>query len=168
MAKKKNWVLIVLGIVIFVVIVGVALIGGFAYYMYRQMDVTTETAGRLDEEFAKVRERFQGQTPYVEMSDVEHGEGKVHRELEKAERTPLTRLRVVVYDPSEKKLVRLAIPFWLLRLSGNKPINLRSGGSGFDPGVRLTITSEDLERRGPGLVLDTEGRRGERVIIWSE
>ncbi len=168
MAKKKNWALIILGIVIFVVIVGVAAIVGFGYFMYRQMEFSTTTTGNPAQEFAEVEARFQGQTPYVEISDADRAEGVVHHELEKTERTPLKRLRVVAYDEREKKLVRVTIPFWLLRLGGNKPINLRSGGSGFDPGVRLTVTSEDLERRGPGLVLDTEGRHGEKVIVWAE
>jgi hypothetical protein len=168
MAKKKNWALIILGIVIFVVIVGIAAIVGFGYFMYRQMEFSSTTTGNPEKEFAEVQARFQGQTPYVEVSDAERAEGTVHRELEKPERTPLKDLRVVAYDAREKRLVRVTIPFWVLRLGGNKPINLRSGGSGFDPGVRLTITSEDLERRGPGLVLDTVGRHGERVIVWAE
>jgi hypothetical protein len=166
--KKKNWALIILGIVILVVILGIAAVVGFGYFMYRQMEISTTTTGNPEQEFADVGARFQGQVPYVELSFDGQEKAVVHRELEKPTRTPLKHLRMVAYDEREHRLVRLTIPFWLLRLGGNKPINLNSGGSGFDPGFRLTITSEDLERRGPGLIIDTVGRRGERVILWAE
>ncbi len=167
--KKKNWLLIILGIVIFVVIVGVAALAGGLYWMFRQMDFKTSTTGDSQQQFETIRARFQGQVPYVEMTlNDDREEAKVHRELEKPTKTSLSRLHVAVYDEREHRFVQMGLPFWLLRLSGDRPINLRHGGSGFDPGVRLTITTEDLERRGPGLVLDTTGRHGERVLIWSE
>jgi hypothetical protein len=169
MAKKKNWLLIILGIVIFVVIVGVAAVVGFGYWMYKQMDVSVTTSGNPQQDFADERARFQGQVPYVEVTFADGREdATVHHELEKPTRTTLTKLHVVIFAERENRVVRMALPFWLLRLGGNKPVNLRQGSSGVDPGVRLTVTTEDLERRGPGLVLDTVGRRGEHVLIWSE
>jgi hypothetical protein len=169
MAKKKNWLLIILGIVIFVVIVGVALLVGGAYWFYRQMDIQTTTSPDAQQRFEAVRARFEGQVPYLQVAVTDnHEETTVHRELEKPTRTTLTRLRLAVYDEREHRFVEMGLPFWLLRLGGNKPVNLRQGGSGFDPGVRLSVTTEDLERRGPGLILDTTGRHGERVLIWSE
>ncbi len=169
MAKKKNWLLIILGIVIFVVIVGVAAVVGFGYWMVRQMDFSQTSAGNPQQEFETLRAQFQGQTAFVDLSlSADREEATVHRELEQPTRTPLTRLRIALYDEREHRLVRFSLPFWLLRLGGNKPVNLRQGSSGFDPGVRLTVTTEDLERRGRGLVLDTVGRHGERILIWSE
>ncbi len=167
--KKKNWLLIILGIVIFVVIVGVAAIVGFGYWMYRQMDVKTVTTADAQQQFDAVRARFQGQVPYVEVSFTDnHEEATVHRELEKPTRSTLTRLGMAVYDERERHFVTMSLPFWLVRLGGKNHINLRHGGSGFDPGVQLSVTPEDLERRGPGLVLDTVGRHGEHVVIWAE
>ena len=169
MAKKKNWLLIILGIVIFVVIVGVVAVVGGAYWFYRQMDIHTIATADAQQQFDAVRARFQGQVPYLEISLTDnHEETTVHREMEKPTRTPLTRLRVAIYDARDHRFVQMGLPFWLLRLGGNKPVNLRQGGSGFDPGVRLSVTTEDLERRGPGLILDTTGRHGEHVVIWSE
>jgi hypothetical protein len=167
--KKKNWLLIILGIVIFVVIVGIAVIAGGVYWFYHQMDIHTTRSADAQQQFESVRARFQGQVPYIEVSITDnHEETTVHRELEKPTRTTLTRLRMAIYDEREHQFVQMGLPFWLLRLGGNKPINLRQGGSGFDPGVRLTVTTEDLERRGPGLVLDTTGRHGEHVLVWAE
>lgn len=169
MAKKKNWLLIILGIVIFVVIVGVAAVVGFGYWMFKQVDFHQTTAANSQQQFDELRARFQGQRAYVDLSLTgDHEESTVHRELEQPTRTTLNKLHIAVYDEREHRLVQMALPFWLLRLGGNKPINLRQGNSGFDPGVRITVTTEDLERRGPGLVLDTVGRRGEHVLMWSE
>lgn len=168
MAKKKNWLLIILGIVIFVVIVGIAAVVGVGYWMYRQMDVKTIKAADAQQQFEAVRARFQGQVPYVEVSFSDNREeATVHRELEKPARTTLTRLRVAAYDEREGSFVQLSLPFWLVRLGGKGHVNLRQG-SGFDPGVQLSITPEDLERRGPGLVLDTVGRHGQHVLVWAE
>ncbi len=168
MAKKNNRLVIILGIVIFVVIVGVAAVAGFVYYTYRQMGVTVSDNANPQQEFSAELARFKDQAPYIELKFVDGREqATVHRELEKPTRTRLSKLHLVIYDEREHKVVRLALPFWLLRLS-NSPINLQQDRSGFDPGVRLSVTAEDLERRGPGLVLDTVGRHGERVLVWQD
>lgn len=64
----------------------------------------------------------------------------------------LQTLHALVYDPAASKLVRANIPFWLLRFSPRGRINLPAG-------VRLDsgsahFTVKDLERHGPGLILD--------------
>ena len=66
MTKKKNWGLIILGIVIFVVIVGAGLIATIGFVMYRQMDVQTVATNSPEEEFRKARARFEGQVPFIE------------------------------------------------------------------------------------------------------
>lgn len=164
--KKRNWLLIILGIVVVVVILGIVAVGGFVYFMYRQMEISTTSTGNIEQEFASARARFQGQVPYVEISADEE-KAVVHHELEKPTRTPLQHLRLIAYDERDHRLVRLTIPFWLVRLGGNKgQINL--GHSGFDPGMQLKVTPEDIERFGPGLIIDGVGRRGEHFILWAE
>ena len=169
MAKKTNWLLIILGIILFVVIVGVGACVGFGYYMYRQMDISTVVTANPEADFAKMRDRFAGQIPYVEVPRDRFEDPIIHHELEKTEKTQLTGLYLMAYDPREKHLVRLRIPAWLLRLGGSRPVKFNSGsGSGFDAGVRMNFTSEDLERFGKGLVLDVTKPNGERVLIWTE
>ena len=84
---KKNWGLIILGIVIFAVIVGAGIIGTFGYIVYRQMDVQTVDLASPDEEFAKALARFEGQVPFIELP-AGPGEGApvVHREQMAARR----------------------------------------------------------------------------------
>jgi hypothetical protein len=168
--KKKNWLLIVLGIVIFVVIVGIAAVVGFGFWMYRQMGVTTLDTRDPDPAFEEARAPFKGQMPYIELStDNQEEKAVVHHELEKTEKTPLNRLRIVAYDPGKGQLVRLQLPFWIVRLGGSgHTFRLHAANTPFASGMELSVTPDDLERRGPGLILDQKLRDGVRVLVWSE
>jgi hypothetical protein len=53
----------------------------------------------------------------------------------------------------------------MMRLTGNKPITLNAGSL---RRVTLTVTPEDIDRRGPGLLLNWSGRKGERLLVWTE
>jgi len=44
---------------------------------------------------------------------------------------------------------------------------LNDNGIDFDS-ERVHLNLEDLERRGPGLILDQADRRGSQVLVWSE
>jgi hypothetical protein len=60
------------------------------------------------------------------------------------------------------------IPFWLLRMLPSKNLSLLND-EGIDIDTdRVRLTLDDLERRGPGLVLDTKDRRGSLVLVWTE
>ena len=75
-------------------------------------------------------------------------------------------LNIMAFDPHDGKVIRMALPFWILRL--------KSGGSRFDIGrsnvdlARMRITVEDLERYGPILILDQKDTDGSRVLVWSQ
>jgi hypothetical protein len=63
-------------------------------------------------------------------------------------------------------MVRMNVPFWLLRLKSG-PIAFSSYAANFDD-ERLRLSVEDLERRGPGIVVDFDDPREGRVLIWTE
>jgi hypothetical protein len=75
-------------------------------------------------------------------------------------------LNIMAFDPDEGRVVKMDIPFWLLRLKmGGSRVDL--GHDSFDLSD-LKLTIEDLERFGPILIVDHKGRAGERVLIWSQ
>jgi hypothetical protein len=75
---------------------------------------------------------------------------------------------VIAYDNRAGKLVNVSIPFWLLRMMPSKNFSfLNDNGIDFDS-ERVHLKLEDLERRGPGLILDQADRRGSQVLVWSE
>ncbi len=166
---KRNWGLIVLGIVIFTVIVGIGVVGTVGYIIYRQMDVQTVSLPSPEEEFAKTLAKFEGQLPFIELPlGPEEGLPVVHREQMAKEPTPLTGLRVLAWGPRDKKLVRLTLPMWLVRLSGNRGVDLSDRDTPLSTSVRLHVTAEEIERHGPGLILDLKTPGGERVLVWAE
>lgn len=169
MARKPRWGLIILGIVIFVVIVGAALIATVVYIGSRQFSLQTETTSDPEGEFAKVQARFEGQQPLIEMRPSSEGGPVVHREPQKPRQGPLSNLHVLAWNAEDKKLVRFTMPFWLVRLSGSKPINIRGDGEEDWLGsANIKVTAEEIERRGPGLIVNLTNARGVRVIVWAE
>jgi hypothetical protein len=162
----RKWIPIVVGIVIFLMVVGLGLVGGLVYVVTRQVKVQTMTATGGQEEFERLVASMAGQKPFIELPDPNStDEVVVHREMATKDTGSISVLHVRVWSPRERKLVSLDLPFWMLRLTGNKPIKLNAGSL---REVTLTVTPEEIDRRGPGLILTWSGRRGERLLIWSE
>jgi hypothetical protein len=165
MATKK-WIPIVVGIVIFVMMVGVGLIGGLIYVVKRQVTVQTTSAAGGQEEFDRLLAGFAGQQPFIELPPPDSdGEVVVHRELETRPTGSISTIHVRVWSPRDRKLVRLDLPFWLMRLTGNSPIKLNAGSI---RDVTLAVTPEEIDRRGPGLILRWTSADGDRLLVWTE
>ena len=163
--KKRTWVWIVFGIffVLFVLAVGGIM---FTVAFFRQgMSIAEMSSTKATEEFEAVRARFPGQQPLIRMVD-----GRPEFIHDRATQTggsttPLTTMHMMAWDDDEGKLVTFQIPFWLLRLKSG-PVRLSAYSQGWDDrGVSFRI--EDLERAGPGIVVDFSERDG-RVLIWAE
>jgi len=164
MAAKK-WVPIVVGVAIFVVLVGAGLIAGFAFMVSRQVQVQELAPAAGQEEFERLLAGVAGQKPFIEMPDGDVDRMVVHRELATRETGSVSRLCLRIWSPRDRHLVRVDLPFWLLRLTGNRSVRFDAGSHG---AVRLRVTPEDIDKRGPGLVLNTVLPDGERLLVWSE
>ena len=155
-----------LGVVVLVLMVGAALVGGTAWIVYQSSSMRSErtTPERASDELQAVRDRFAGQSPLIEID--EHERASIVRRSRRSDKRP-TSLHVVAFDPGDNHLKRLTLPFWLLRLSG-------SGGEikiGDDVlrnvrGTRLSV--KDVEDAGPGLLIDHAAHDGGRVLVWTE
>jgi hypothetical protein len=164
----KRWIPIVAGIAIFVVIVGLGLVGTCAYLVSRQFGVETLSRETGSHEFDKLRSRFEGQRPFIEWpSGEDAGPPVVHREMAQRAAGGVTVVRVRVWSPDDGKLVRVDIPAWALRLMGKGPLKIETG-EGAVRRVELQVSAEDIERRGPGLVMDHTMHDGNRILVWSE
>ena len=170
MPTKRTWISIVIASVVVVCLLAPAVVGGNAFFLYRHFDSPPTTEKTAEEELAAARARFQGQRPLIEIRR-EGGEPILHRDLlssGKMPDTPLQSLRVLAYDDDSGRLVRVSIPFWLLRLFPSKNLSfLNDEGIDIDT-RRIRLTLDDVERRGPGLLLDQKDRRGSQVIVWTE
>lgn len=163
--KKRTWIWIVLGVFLFLVVLA---IGGIIFsvsFLRQSMSVTGMSATAADSEFDSVRAKFAGQQPLIQLVD-----GRPQYDADRAaastSTTPLKTMHVMAWDDEEGKLVTFALPFWLLRLKSG-PIQLSAYSQGWDDrGVSFRV--EDLERHGPGLLMDVKEPDEGRVLIWVE
>ena len=161
MAKVNKWVWIVGGVVALGIlgVVVVALAGLFFVRSHFAMQSTTANAASSD--FESVRSRFTGQKPLIELDD--HGNFvRANAERPAGKQRPAA-LNIMVFDSDEEKVVRMDIPFWLLRLKSSFSV----GGGAIDL-QKMRISVEDLERFGPTLIVDHKDRDGSRVLVWSQ
>ena len=169
MSTKKTWVSVVIAAVIIVGVLAVSAVGGTAYFIYRHVHTQFVPTDSAEQQFAEARARFAGQRPLLELRKGSD-EPVLHRDLIPKEMpaSKLDTLRVLAYDTRANKLVNVTIPMWLLRLApSNKFSFMKDNGIDFDSD-HLRITMDDLERRGPGLLLDQADRRGSQVLVWTE
>ena len=78
---------------------------------------------------------------------------------------PADTLWMIAWDPEHDRLVRVSLPFWLLRLGSHK-VRVMRGGNAFDV-ERLHLDVDELARIGPTLVIDARNEDGARVLLWT-
>jgi hypothetical protein len=165
--KKTPWIPIILGVIAVVVVLGIALVGGVAYYISRNVHVRAQfvSTENAEAQFESARQRFVGQTPLIEMR--KDGEPLIHRSAEDTHARPIAMIHAMVYSPDSRKLVNVNMPVWLLRMTPGKRFSFLNDDVDFDSG-RIHLTFEDVERHGPGLILDQADRMGARILVWAE
>ena len=151
----------VIGVLLFLAIVGVSL-GAWFFASAFERDTADEPVATAS--FDDIRRRFAGTEPVLDV--VEHDKAVLKRQAPaEAPARPLEQLQVMVWDPDDKGLSRVTLPFWLLRLKTG-PIELSSKVLVDEHHINLTV--EQIERYGPALLLDHQSRGGDRLLIWTE
>jgi hypothetical protein len=166
MATRRRWPYIVLGVAVLFVFLGIGVIVAVTAWFQENMEVASSTDRDAQTEFESVRQKFAGREPLIEMHDGVPRFTKARDASPASADTSLSTLNVLVWDPDEERLARIALPFWLLRLKSD-PIRLGAYASGLDEGG-VSLRPEDIEKYGPGLILDTETSSGERVLLWAQ
>jgi hypothetical protein len=166
MANKRTWISILIAGVVIVVMLGVALVGGSAYWIYRHFNTRFTSNESAVAEIDGERARFNGQQPLVEMRPGE--DPIVHRAASRVRQTELRAIHALFYDPRARKLVRANFPFWVLRVAPRSQLSFFSDDSELFGDLHLTL--EDLEHQGPGLVLDMKDVpiRGGQALVWTD
>jgi hypothetical protein len=146
---------------------GAAAVLGFTIFGFLAWNATTILeSSRTDalRRFEEVRARFGSAPPMLHVDDGSQLVPVTRDPIEAA--PPPKRLHVLVYRTREQRLVQTAVPLWFYRLKG-PAVEYAFRDTGFDP-RRLGATADDLERHGPGVVLDQEKASGDRLLIWLE
>ena len=164
--KVKTWVWVLLGVIVTCVVGVVAIAGAGFYFFTRHIETRTVSPATATKEFEEVKAQFVGQKPLVELD--RRGSfvrSNPDRPAARNGRVP-EELYVMAFDPDDGRVVRLKIPFWLLRLKTHGS-NINFNGRRMDL-EDLKLSVADLERFGPTLIVDHSGIDGKRVLVWSQ
>ena len=163
--KKRNWLAIILGVFLLFGILGVGCVVVTVSWFRQNMSVASTSEEAAMQQLDDVRKRFPDQQPLIEMVDGKPQLAEA-RANEAASQKPLTTMHVMAYDTDEGHLVNFSLPFWLLRMKSG-PIRVSAYQQGWDD-RGMSFKVEDIEKHGPGIIVDAT-RPGEgRVIVWAE
>jgi hypothetical protein len=164
MAERKTWVWVVLGIMGVFLLLVVAGIGGMVYFVRSHAHAETTPRDTALAEIEKVRARFAGQTPLIELK---LGDEPVIHRVTTGERHEIQTLHVIGYDRQNSKLSRVDVPGWVVRFvsAGGR---FRLANLGFEDETDSKLTLEDLERHGPGIIFDLKRREEAMAVVWIE
>jgi hypothetical protein len=160
--KARRWAPIVFGVTVFVVFVGIsAVVLGVAWFR-EHMAIEAASAVHAESAFTEIRQRYATKAPLLEL----HGTAVARQNppSEQAPRTALTTLHVLAWDADDERLARFEIPFWFLRLK-ETPIRFGTYASGLDE-LKISLTPDEIERYGPGIIVDVERDGRDRALLW--
>ena len=163
--KIKTWIWVIVSIVV-ICILGAVAVAGMGYYFFtKHFDTKVTSPASATVEFEQVKAQFTGQKPLIELDE----RGRFLRANPdrpgRADTRRPDQLYVLAFDPDDERIVKVTIPFWLLRLKPRGTIDFNGGQVELED---LKLTVEDLERFGPTLIVDHKSSGGERVLVWSQ
>lgn len=166
----RTWVWVVIALVGIAVLGLILLVGAGVYFVAREVDARPASKVSAEQEFEKERARFGDQKPLIDIDEEDRAIDTTFDPNQPAARTRPEYMVVMAWDPEDERLVRVRLPFWLLRLGSRGErgsINLGSSGRQITF-ERLHLSVQDLERLGPALIIDHKSPHGERVLIWTQ
>jgi hypothetical protein len=87
-------------------------------------------------------------------------------------RGPAHELNVLVYEPDERKLVRVSIPMWLAlkiesHVDWDKELDFDDDDRRrVERTVRRHVNLKELARASPGILIEVDDDDGEQVLVW--
>jgi hypothetical protein len=161
---RKTWIAIAIAALIIAGMTALALVGGGIYFASRHMSTTFVAPQVANAALDRAAARFANQTPLVHLRN----ESLVVDRVPDGPRQDIASLHVLAYDMRTGKLVNVTVPGWLLRRLPAGASSLTVDGVEMLEGRKGRVTMEDIERHGPGLILDGRDRDGARVLVWTE
>ena len=143
----------------------VLLVAGITFYSLQNVTTVEEVDGETaDARFVTVLEPLDSTAALLQRDAA----GRWIRSPQTNDPTDsrLKRIGVLAYRPDSERLYRMDIPFWFYRMKG-PALEFVLRDTGFDLGD-LGLKPKELQRRGPGLVLDEEQQDGGRIVVWVE
>jgi hypothetical protein len=156
----RTWVKGTVALVAVVMAVGLLLAGVGAYYILGHLERRSASESDGLQAIDAVCTRFGARPPLVEIVDIRRADVRINRSRD-ANGRPVATMHVLNWNRETRKLVRTEFPLWLMRFSS---VNLVSQ-LGIGP-ARFRLTVSDIERYGPGIVIDYDVPGSFRVLAW--
>jgi hypothetical protein len=169
MKLSSTTLLIALGLSTLLVIVSI--VGAVASFYWRCHDSRPASAATVEAEFLGLRARFADQQPLLDMCERRaREEGKVAGAV-----GPLRWFHTVIFDTrGRQRLVHITVPYWFARRSAGHAGQFRWLGeltflddTEFDPEA-IQLSLDQIERHGPGLIVDHRHSSGGQFMAWVE
>jgi hypothetical protein len=156
----RTWVKVTLSVAALVVAAFVALAGTSAYFVLRHMEKRASGEPEAVKAVDAVKARFGARPPLLEIIDARRADIRINRPVD-ASPTPVDTVHVINWKSDTGELSTADLPLWLMRFSS---VNLLSQ-LGVAP-AKFRLTVNDVERYGPGIVVDYGAPGAFRVLVW--
>jgi hypothetical protein len=156
----RTWVKITLGGVALIAVAVVALAATGAYFVMRHMEKRAGSEAEAVQTIDAVKARFGSRPALVEIIDPQTADIRINRPVE-ASSSRVDTIHVVNWKSDTGELSSTDIPLWLMRFS---TLNIASQLGIAPEKFRLTVS--DVERYGPGIVVDYGSQGASRVLVW--
>jgi hypothetical protein len=153
---------------IVIVMIGIGVGAGLWFVVAHRQSISMAPS-EADTTFAQIRARFSQQPPLMDM-----GQRQPSTAVSAAARPqPLRTFHTVIFDTrGGERLIRISVPYWFARQYARHNGEFRWLGemtflddTEFDPeSIRLSL--QQIETRGPGLVVDYRHTSGGQFIAW--
>ena len=156
----RTWVKATLGGVALIAVALVALGATGAYFVMRHMEKRATSEVQAVQEIDSVKARFGSRAPLIEIIDPERADIRINRPVE-ASASRVDTIHVINWKGDTAELSRTDVPLWLMRFS---TVNIASQ-LGIAP-AKFRLTVSDVERYGPGIVVDYGSQGNFRLLVW--
>lgn len=156
---------VVLWTAVIVAVVLLAIGASVGLVVWRHTAITKPAAPDAQAAFTSIREHYKGRPPLVELKSMGPLmiDARINRLPESAPRHPVRHFHVIVWDSRGGSFVRSSAPIWWMHFSGNSLLTWLGVPLG-----DLSLTVGDVERYGPGIIVDFQPPGGGHMLVWTE
>jgi hypothetical protein len=156
----RTWAKASLGVMAVLAVAFAALAGTSAYFVLRHLEKRQGSERDAAQAMDAVRTRFGSRPPLVELVDPTRGDIRIDRPVDSSP-TRVDTIHVINWKSDTRELSRAEMPLWLLRFSS---VNVLSQLGVAPQKFRLTV--DDVERYGPGVLVDYGTVATTRILVW--
>jgi hypothetical protein len=138
----------------------VALMGTSAFIVLKNLSVTNPTKREAFAHMDALRHRFPERAPLIDGESPRVDTLRVNHPPRTAPVKQLEGFEILVWKEDDQEFVHTRAPLWMMRLS---TMSILSEFGLAPRSLRLTV--DDVERYGPGVVIDFTSPKGDRVLV---